>query len=336
MNDPGPQSPGSPSDPLGAKRVLPPAEPPRRRIAWLVWLWLLLLVGLVGVVEIPSEVVAWKYAAALEAREAGKKELAYRELASIRQQNPDDLVSKLRLVQWYNEDGRYTEALTLLNEIIDSNGATTSRLMFRSQLYHHLQRHQDAVADLEAVYRRAQSTGEIPTAIAANQLAYARAVGKIDLEQALREIEFPVRNARAELNEFQDLVQAKKIERALNPALLKALAEKQSSLAAYLDTRGFINTQLDRPKQAEADLDEAIHLCTDALNFELKNSKLYSVVNRTAREYFSRVQANKHSLGVLHYHRGLNRQKLGQEAEAKKDFDRARDLSGKEPDDTLF
>lgn len=311
-----------------------PTESTRRRTSWIVWLWFWITIGLVAIVQIPKEITAWKYAAALEAREAGDKARGYQLLEEAIARNTDKQWYQENKYSWLKEDERFAEALTLL-ESGDTVGMDL--LQERSQLLLHLQRYPEAVKDCERIRQASEATGRPSAEQSRNYLAYARALGKIDLEQASADMDAVVATTTAELGEAVEDLESSRLPRWLRGGLQLKVAVWKQRLGAFLDTRGFVRYQLGQFAAAEEDLNQAVKLVEPEVNDLLSIKSQLVKRSRNEREAERKYLAEaRQTLAVLVYHRGLNRQKLGREVQAKQDFARVRELIGKEPDESLF
>ena len=313
-----------------------PDSPRRRRSSWIIWLWFWITVGIVAIVQIPQEITAWKYAAALEAREAGENERSRELLAAVLKQDPAEHIFRTMKFQWDEEEGRYGEALEFLNEQLKRQPDNAGLIQARGQLYLRMRQYPEAIADAHHVQQIAVATGRIDRDEAANALAYARALGKSELDLAIAGIEGPVRNARAELKEDLAELQAEQTKRKTSFWTSLLVAERKLRLAMVLDTRGFAELQRGNSERALADLEEAVQLGQDHWNFRQQHSREFSSQKRSVREWEKELESRRHMLAVIFYHRGLAREKIGREAEARQDFSRVRELIGKEPDESLF
>lgn len=315
----------------------PPVGGSRRRTSWIVWLWFWVTIGLVAIIQIPKEITAWKFAAALEAREAGNKELAQLLLQHLMHQDADDPAFLGTKYRWASEDGRHKEALSALQELIKQSPKNVRWNYLRSQELLHLRRYAEAIADAKQVKDIAKATGwPVSNDHAANGLAYARAVGKYELDQATEELDSVVNNARAELDESTKRLQSARAQHELSFFDLEQAARAQLELLMVLDTRGFARLQRSEPESAEPDLDEAVRLADEYQKFMGRYGREFSSRHRKVNQWEDELKARRQTLAVIVYHRGLAREQLNRDEEAKQDFDRVRELIGKEPDESLF
>lgn len=302
-------------------------------------LWWLTIGALVlmFVADLPNEVVRWKHAAAIVARDSGDKEKGYELLEEAYRGRENDLKFAQQELGWRFVDEDYEQALRVLNRIIDARGTDWDLLQTRAHFLQHLGRHEEAIADCIEVNRMSESTGEPPRAQALNHLAYTRAVAKLDLNAAEQEIDLAVPLARQEVAKLRRTL-AHPLVRFLfmTSADLERLGHAENTLTGALDTRAFVLLHRDRLKEAKADMNEAI-----ARTERYRPTDPDQIAKSIQRERYVRIYEEKKRLdgkstAVLYYHRHLIHQKLGDKEAAKVDFERARDLLGKEPDESLF
>jgi tetratricopeptide (TPR) repeat protein len=134
-------------------------------------------------------------------------------------------------------------------------------------------------------------------------LAYAKAIGNVDLESALQEI-----------NE------------ALN-------SDKN---AAYLDTRGFIYYRMGKYDLALNDLDPAVKEVEGDLHLLHAHADLERRAAPDIRVYEIQFRKDNEPVAVMRYHRALVHEKLGHSAAAAADRKRVRELIGRDGDEKLF
>ncbi|QDU30897.1 hypothetical protein ETAA8_60460 [Anatilimnocola aggregata] len=291
---------------------------------------------MVLLVEAPNELAKWKYAAALEAREAGEKEKAYELLEQARQRSAHNLEYKQVLAEWKHEDREYAEALAIVQELCEIFTDNTDLIGFRSRLYQHLQRHPEAIADLQKIMQISEATGQPERALSLNNLAYGQAIAKTDLDAAFEHSNEAVKLAEADLASAAN--QLKRAQEKKKDVLESeaAVANKRFTVAGHLDTRGLVRLYRDEAADAQSDFDQAISLAEQTLKFSRAFEKEPRNQQRPKAGASLRQKQVDETLAVLYYHRSLNLQKLGREDEAKRDFAKAKELLGREPDETLF
>lgn len=298
------------------------------------------MTGLVLILEFPNEMESWRFAAALEAREAGDKDRATKLLEELLEKSPDDSRFLAAKYRWNKEDGNYAAALDYLQQQISGEQEGTVRyaalLMLRSQIYLHLQRYPEAIADCLDLARFHKTTGKPSREEVLNGLAYARALGGTELDAALIDINAAIGMHRAGLLEAeQELQKAVAAKKSIFTAQ-EELTDERASLLGCLDTRGLVQFKQENYEAAQVDFDEAVQLLRQVREFYRMHAKTYSVRHRKYETYLKQKQMFDHNDAVIYYHRSLNLRKLGRDAEADRDWEQARELIGKEPDETLF
>ena len=265
----------------------PPAAARPRSLRLLVWLLLAATIGPCAYLEAPREVSRWYLAAAQVEREAGHKELADQQMSQAQRWSPDDPAILLTRAKWRMEDGNHSAALEDCNAVDERIPQNAAVLSLRSEVLQHLGRHEEAVADCKSLDRMSVTSG-IPSRVdALNGLAYTRAVGNLELDEALKGIE-------------------------------EALV-MQPGDPMLLDTRGFILYRQGKHEASLTDMDPAV----------VGIEKLLKEPSINRRSLIK-------GIAVVRYHRALVLEKLGRYAEAKLDRARAKQLIGREPDETLF
>ncbi len=142
-----------------------------------------------------------------------------------------------------------------------------------------------------------------------NQLAYARALAGIDLEQALEDINRALRGVDAER------LLARVKASSSDPMELQAAWRA----AGMLDTRGYIEQQLGKNEAALIDMDHALNLLDAA-------AKPFAARFQDAQVRDAFLKREEQTRAVLLHHRGLIHQALGNKDQAKADLDLADEL----------
>ena len=315
------------------------ATPPSsKRVKWLVVLVAIgLVAGPVGVRALPKEIVRWKIAAAAEARLNGDLARAEALLSDILRTDPTDVSTLLLRGVWRMHAHDYSGANEDFSRVLELQPSALRVHEMRSSVRLHLQLFDEAIQDADevfAAYEKAEASGAEASwleawlddwlryfgfdqhlgrgyglAHARNGRAYARAVANRDLDAALADINAAIR-------------------------VVKPIAP--SELPSLLDTRGFILYRLGEHQAALDDLNAAITQLDDSLvddwpEYARKNSR----DTPDPRQVQHRLLAKKETIAVLHYHRMLIHEALGNTANADTDRQRVVTL-GFEPNDHLF
>jgi tetratricopeptide (TPR) repeat protein len=244
----------------------------------------------------PPEIAAWHLAAAQEERTAGNKNRAYDHLQDAIRWSPRSAGILLQRAVWRLEDGQTEAALTDANAAAELRPDEYQVLSIRAQILQHLDRHVEAIQDWKTIDRLSLTRGTPDRATALNGLAYARAVGKLDLKEATRNVE-------------------------------EALKFDPTNWA-LLDTRGYLLHLQGEHARALVDMDAAVK--------GMEGLRPGPDLKPPADIDTSGINNLEQGKAVIHYHRALVLQALGRENEAEQDLRRARDLIGREPDAKLF
>lgn len=299
-----------PNDPAGLSTSKLPRRLYSRRIFWLI---LLILLGPWVVMQVPLEVGRWKLAAAVQARADGHKEEAYAKLAEAMRWIPNSPMLHLQRAEWRMADGEADEAFADNDKMLELSGETYEALKTHSEFLLAAGRHSEAVADWRKIDQISQRSGTPSRAEALNSLAYFQALGKLDLEDALKHA---------------------------NEAL-----EFAPGSAGILDTRGYIQFLLGRYDAARTDMDRAIEFMEPVLaaaqklksplKLPPKHPELANSRPHTGRD-LPELESIKQTCAVLYYHRSQILAALGNTTKSDSDRAKARALIGREPDETLY
>lgn len=294
--------------------------PRRRPLVARIMLGVTLALGAyVGWQEAPREISRWYLAAALEHRTESQHHRLHDRTASAEQEraranralskalawNPSAGDMYLTRSLWREEEGDYEGAL---NDCQRQGAAYDpfALIVRRSSLLAHLERHQEAVKEAQKVLAMSQRQSGY-TATALNYVAYHRALGKIDLPQALEEIE----------RSF-----------GKTPPVARD--------AARLDTRGFVLYRMGRYREAIVDFDRAVAQVEGqiAVKRRTRSERMLRAIDYRNVELEDLADFRVYS--VMYYHRSLVLQKLNRWKQANQDLRKAKELLGREPDEHLF
>lgn len=310
----------SPNGPNSIQIRLEPPRPVRPRPRPVFWLFIFGVVIPVIAWRIPGEISGWYLASALRNRDQNNSAEAYRRLEQANYWTPDRPLLLLQRAEWELADGKNEEALADCEKMLAATKGNYSWLTIHANFLQHAGKFTEAVEDWKRIDQLSLRSGNPNRAIALNGIAYARALAKSDLEEALK-------NA----NEALDL------------------APDASSI---LDTRGFIRVLLGDSEGALEDLNKAL-LVADG---EVAKASIIAdkhampvsyrrVVDKLPKRYAellpptdqeSEKAQKAFTAAVMHYHRSLAFDALGQQQAAAKDRAMVKVLIGRDPDETLF
>ena len=276
-----------------------PSAPNRRWTGRLVVLIVVLLVmGPILYAGLPHEIASWYAAAAFEKRLNGDFDGAFELLERGLTWDPEDASNYQLRADWKLARQDYPGCVADCERALELEPKNPGALTVRSQAFQHLGRHREAIADWDQIVKMYRGGSSNARATSLNGVAYAQAVGSIDLDKALDNIEQALR---------------------LVP-----------SNAAMLDTRGYIRLLNGDLKEAKEDLDLAVGMVDEQLR---KLEALTEYIDR--REYLLTVQQERQGAAVIWYHRALLSDELGDSRQAEADRRRIRGL-GFEPQAGLF
>jgi len=304
--------PSSPQSRLDA----PPNRPsPRFRPAF--WLIIFGIVLPFAILQAPREIGRWHFANAFRCRAKDDPAAAYEALERARYWFPDSPQLLLQKAEWKLKDGEREEAIAVAGEAVAHSKNSITANYLRGEVLFNAGEFSKAVEDFKKVEEFSRRSGVPPLQDALNQLAYARALHKSDLDEALKNI-----------NEALEL---------LPTAADKPGTQEHYVKGLFLDTRGYIYHLQGENEPAVKDLTEAIERVEAYLGIKAENAgekvippALRGLIGTSSADTKARAAA------VIRYHRSLALAALDRTAEAEKDRATARQLIGREPDDTLF
>jgi tetratricopeptide (TPR) repeat protein len=299
-----------------------PDSRPRLRIRPLTWLFLAAIVGPCAFVQVPREIGRWHLAAALNLRRKGDKEAAYQELTSAMERFPRNPELLLQRAEWRMADGQREEAIADCDQILEVGGDSPDSLRAHAQFLQVAGEFRRAVEDWKKLNELSQRSGLPSRPEALNGLAYAQALAKIELDDALTNVN-------------------------------QALELQTTNNEAIFDTRGYIFHLKDTNVMALSDLDRAVK-GMDAYLAQVRQPTTMPAIDALGRDAdgsLPRTLVEVHpsrgttaqqialvmrSVAVIHYHRSLVLAALDRQEEAEAERAMARKLIGKDPDETLF
>jgi len=301
-NEPPSAGPSSKQEVVLASLADSEANTTPRGPRWTRWLVILATLGLVLgpllYAWFPKEISRWYVASAIETYRDGDQKGATADLdQALRWDSENSSAYRLRAA-WRFDDGDYVGTLEDCNRAVELSPDDSRTYMQRSLALHHLGRHQEAIEDCKKLVKLHRRDSSYNRANMLNQLAYARALGNTELDEALEDVE-------------------------------KAL-ELVGDNAPMLDTRGFIRYLQGDMESAKRDMDAAV----EGIEAELRQAR-DPIRSIDQREFERQLKAVRQSVAVVHYHRALVNDKVGQTDQAEQDRQRVREL-GYEPNDKLF
>lgn len=213
------------------------------------------------------------------------------------------------------KDNDVDGSLADFDRLIELSPNSPTAYLGRSVVYQRLHRHPEAIDDLSKVV--VMRPGD-PTAL--NNRAYARALGNVDLDAAVKDVQQAI-----DLID-QEITAAEKSQH--DPLTIKHFVTRvNGQKAAYLDTRGYLYFLQDKYEPALEDLSRAIEL---SLEHQHQDLPQFPAAHRNVKQ-----QEFDHELSVMYHHRGEVLEKLGRHEEAKDDLDRGNRL-GYNPSEGVF
>jgi tetratricopeptide (TPR) repeat protein len=258
----------------------------------------LLALGPVMFLEGPSEVARWHQAAAMERWLAGDKKGALARLEHAFRWAPEQADAFVCRGDWRLEDQEFRKAIDDYNSALELDPTHFLALLNRSQAFQHLGLHNEAIRDWKKLVELGRSAPDHQRAVLLNGLAYAQALGNVELKEAL-----------------ENIIQA------INLA---------GANAAMLDTRGYIHFCRGNLELARPDLDLAVAGMEQEAK---KEEQKRDYVDRL--EFERNLKEIRKSVAVIRYHRALLFDKIGKPKEAESDRQRVREL-GYTPTPSLF
>ena len=302
------RSTGPPPSGAAYQAELARLEPPRGR-SFTSWFFVLFMIGVVvgplTVFWLPGEIARWHQAAIIEQWLNGDLAGAIKSLDHVIGRYPDQAGLYLQRAEWNLQIEDYQAALADCDQALQLVPNSHTGYQVRSQAKQHQGDYDAGVQDMKKVLALSRQGRPGLRAMALNGLAYARALAKTDLDDALEEIQ----------------------EVLAMPAL--------QDDPALLDTRGYIYYLRRDFKSARADLDRAVELIEQrhAMTYEALMREHPRVMDlRVGQQDLKKLEQ---SVAVLRYHRALLYEALRMQTEADQDRERVREL-GFEPGEHLF
>ncbi len=228
---------------------------------------------------------------------------------------PDDVELDRQLGLWYLHAQKYDLSLKCFDQIIKLRPNDPNGYQWRGAVLLEQKRYLDAVRDADEIVRLVKRGGsDLPLNQALNEAAYFRALAKEDLEKALHDADEAIAMIRVARQRHRPTLEETGADRS-------PLWRLDATLAATLDTRGFIHYHQGKLDAARKDLDDAIDL-HDRYRHELARRLLTS--DPLERPFYrNELLRAQRSQGVMLYHRGLVFSKLGDTRRASRDEQKA-------------
>jgi tetratricopeptide (TPR) repeat protein len=289
----------------------PHSMPPRKkRLRLTLWL-LVFLAGAFAIVQAPLEIGRWRLAAAVRLRQKNEKEAAYAALDKAIASFPKSPTLLLQRAEWRLQDRQRDEALADCDRAIELAGDNEIAYHMRGELLFKAREFERAVEDFKRVETYSRRSGRPPLYDALNQSAYAQALAKSNIEEALKKA-----------NEALDIM----------PAEAQTTGtEEYYHRGLILDTRGYLYYLNNDHEKALEDMNDAIKRTEERLGKSAAGRG-----NLGASLESAGPKALAEGAAVMYYHRSLVLSALDRDDEAEKDLAKARQLIGREPDETLF
>jgi tetratricopeptide (TPR) repeat protein len=300
-----PESPRDTSRQPNAPDGWPEAATHSRRPRTGRWLGRLVIVvviflalGPVLSLETPAEIARWYQAAAMEHWIAGDKPQALEHLETALRWAPTRAEAFVCRGDWRLDEQQFQQAIDDYNSALQLEPRHVTALINRSLAYQHLGLHQQAIQDWKKLLELHGAASGPQRAMLLNGLAYAQALGNVELKEAL-----------------ENIIQAINLV-GENPAML--------------DTRGYIHFLRGNFEAANTDLDAAVTGMERELGV-LERTRQYI----DHAEFEQQLAEHRHSLAVLRYHRALILEALDRPWQAEADLRRVQEL-GHTPGPELF
>ena len=278
-----------------------------------------LLLGLwIGWQESPREIGRWYLAAAVEhrtnadySRIMGRHEAAerYRRRAAEAMSkalswHPGSGETYLERARWRRQDQHYREALSDCEAALRLGISAVAVADVKAELLVHLGKPTEAIAEAERIHvHLSRNWTPQDDFIGLNARAYFRSLAKEQLPEALADID-------------------------------AALRLVPSPDAGILDTRGWVLYQMGRHEEAMGVFQQALGLAETEL--VVRKSARPSIRTLDVREFEIANERQIQSMAVIYYHASRVLEKLGRWKEAKELRAKAKELLGREPDDSVF
>jgi len=189
------------------------------------------------------------------------------------------LNAPLEIANWFhaaaleaNLAGNLDASIDYLNRAIEWSPNSTQHYNVRAEMFQRLGRHEEAIRDHDRIVEISRPSNQVQLSLALNGRAYARAIGQLELNDALEDIEL-------------------------------AIASDSQVYAAFLDTRGYIYYLLGDMDAAEQDLKQATEIAVKEHSIALE--QIHYIEFPDAIWQKNQRKKSDHYLAVFYHHLGL-------------------------------
>jgi tetratricopeptide (TPR) repeat protein len=257
-----------------------------------------LVLGPVAYVGVPREISRWHEALATQAQIQSDHEAALSWLEASLAWWPQNTNAYLRRASWRIDAADFPGALADCQRAVELEPEEPTVLIQLSLAHQSLGQHSEAIALWKQLAQQCAADTAGNRARMLNGLAYAQALGNVELDDALHNVE-------QALNLLGD-----------NPEML--------------DTRGYIQLLRGEYEAALADLDRAVEQIERRLALTQQDQQYVEQY-----EQDELLRQTRHHVAVIRYHRALLHAATGHAEAAEADHRRVREL-GFKPDASLF
>lgn len=338
MDESSPDSQSPPPKPGPSKVTMVTRPTNGRQTSGSLWQWAFafapIFLIIYAVQQVPREIGRWYRVAALEKWNHGQHDEARQAIKDSLRWSANSIYADRFLSEFSKDEKDYPQALEHLDKCIAALPQENLFLQIeRAELLQLNDRFEEAVAIWKKVDSQSQASGIIGRDVALNGLAYARAVGKMELPEALVAIDSAIKIQQDFPSDNLDLSEADK-------STSETSSKKRTANPMLIDTRGYILFQLGRYEEALKEMDLAISLYEDS-GFVRKvrdQKKQLAAENKAPRlqaPETDSAETDFKSMAVIFHHRALVLKALGKDRLSEQDTSIVRELYG-EPDKSLF
>ena len=151
-----------------------------------------LVLAPLSIIGLPREFAKWHIAAALESELQGNQEIAIARTEQAIRWSPSAPAWQLYRARLLADSEQPQSALEAVQAAMDSGAPQTAALPLRAGIYQQMGRFDLAVDDWKKIYHNLSSDAGAPAALVRNNMAYARALAKTELKEALPFVHFTI------------------------------------------------------------------------------------------------------------------------------------------------